>query len=130
MALALDGYALPAIKIIVSCSKGTYIRTLGEDIGAALGCGAHLTLRRIDTGGLGIERCVTVADLEAMDEAQRLSCLLPPEALLVDHTKITLGSEDASRFYRVCAAVVLGPMPQQLPCLAPNRLPFWAWATR
>ena len=99
VALALDGQAQPAIKIVVKCSKGTYIRTLGEDIGAALGCGAHLTfLRRIDTGGLGIERCVTVADLEAMDEAQRLSCLLPPEALLVDHTKITLGSEDAGRF--------------------------------
>jgi len=44
-----------AIKMIVTCSKGTYIRTLGEDIGAALGCGAHLTfLRRIDTGGLGV----------------------------------------------------------------------------
>ena len=99
VAPALTGQAQPAIKIIVTCSKGTYIRTLGEDIGAALGCGAHLTfLRRIDTGGLGIERCVTVADLEAMDEAQRLSCLLPPEALLVDHTKITLGSEDAGRF--------------------------------
>ena len=99
VALALDGQAQPAIKIVVKCSKGTYIRTLGEDIGAALGCGAHLTfLRRIDTGGLGIERCVTVADLQAMDEDQRLACLLPPEALLVDHTKITLGSEDAGRF--------------------------------
>ena len=99
VALALDGQAQPAIKIIVKCSKGTYIRTLGEDIGAALGCGAHLTfLRRIDTGGLGIERCVTLADLEAMGEAQRLACLLPPEALLVDHVKVTLGSEDAGRF--------------------------------
>lgn len=99
VALALDGQAQPAIKIIVKCSKGTYIRTLGEDIGAALGCGAHLTfLRRIDTGGLGIERCVTLADLEAMDEAQRLACLLPPEALLVNHLKVTLDSEDAGRF--------------------------------
>ncbi|WP_027997070.1 tRNA pseudouridine(55) synthase TruB [Simplicispira psychrophila] len=99
MALTLDGQAVTAIKIVVTCSKGTYIRTLGEDIGAALGCGAHLTfLRRIDTGGLGIERCVTLAQLEAMDEAQRLACLLPPEALLVDHLKITLDSEDAARF--------------------------------
>ena len=99
MALALEGRALPAIKIIVSCSKGTYIRTLGEDIGAALGCGAHLTfLRRIDTGGLGIERCVTLAQLEAMDEAQRLACLLPPEALLADHLNITLDAEGAARF--------------------------------
>ena len=99
LAPALEEQAYPAIKIIVKCSKGTYIRTLGEDIGAALGCGAHLTfLRRIDTGGLGIERCVTLADFEAMDEAERLACLLPPESLLQGHAQITLGSEDAARF--------------------------------
>jgi len=99
LALTLDEQAQPAIKIIVTCSKGTYIRTLGEDIGAALGCGAHLTfLRRIDTGGLGIERCVTLADFEAMDETARLACLLPPEALLAGHLEVTLGIEDAARF--------------------------------
>ena len=99
VALALDGQAQPALKLIVTCSKGTYIRTLGEDIGAALGCGAHLTsLRRIDTGGLGIARCVTLPALEAMDEAQRLACLLPAESLLADHLPVTLGSEDAARF--------------------------------
>ena len=41
LALAQSEQAQPAIKIIVQCSKGTYIRTLGEDIGQALGCGAH-----------------------------------------------------------------------------------------
>jgi len=88
-----------AIKMIVTCSKGTYIRTLGEDIGAALGVGAHLTfLRRIDTGGLGVERCVTLAQLEAMDEAQRLACVLPPESLLVGHTRVTLDGDNAARF--------------------------------
>ena len=99
VAPALDWQAQPAIKITVTCSKGTYIRTLGEDIGAALGCGAHLTfLRRIDTGGLGIDRCVTLAELEAMDEPARLACLLPPEALLVDHLEVTLDSDEAARF--------------------------------
>ena len=99
VALALDGQAQPAIKIVVKCSKGTYIRTLGEDIGAALGCGAHLTfLRRIDTGGLDIARCVTLSALEAMDEAQRLACLLPAESLLADHLPVTLGSDDTARF--------------------------------
>ena len=97
--LVLDEQAHPAIKLVVKCSKGTYIRTLGEDIGAALGCGAHLTfLRRIDTGGLDIGRCVTLAGLEAMDEAQRLACLLPTQALLVDHLPVTLGADDAARF--------------------------------
>ena len=97
--LVLDQQAQPAIKLIVKCSKGTYIRTLGEDIGAALGCGAHLTfLRRIDTGGLGIERCVTLADLEAMDEAARLACLLPSEALLAGHLEVALEGSEAARF--------------------------------
>ncbi len=99
VALALEDKAQPAIKLVVKCSKGTYIRTLGEDIGAALGCGAHLTsLRRIDTGGLGIERCVTLAELEAMDESQRMACLLPAQALLVHHVSIVLAREDADRF--------------------------------
>ena len=85
--------------MIVTCSKGTYIRTLGEDIGAALGCGAHLTfLRRIDTGGIGVERCVTLAQLEAMPEAERLASLEAPESLLAQHMRVTLDGENAARF--------------------------------
>jgi len=88
-----------AIKLVAKCSKGTYIRTLGEDIGEALGCGAHLTaLRRTATGGFDVSQCVTLAALEAMSEAERLACLLPVEALLADHTRVTLDSENAGRF--------------------------------
>lgn len=99
LALTQTEQAQPAIKIIVHCSKGTYIRTLGEDIGQALGCGAHLTfLRRIGTGGIPVERCVTLAQLEAMDEDQRLACLQPVQALLAGHTAIVLEEQDAGRF--------------------------------
>ncbi|MBH1977216.1 MAG: tRNA pseudouridine(55) synthase TruB [Comamonadaceae bacterium] len=99
LALTHTEKAQAAIKLIVTCSKGTYIRTLGEDIGAALGCGAHLVfLRRIDTGGIGVERCITLAQLEAMDEDERLACLELPESLLVHHERITLDSENAGRF--------------------------------
>ena len=99
LTLVQTDQAQPAIKIIVTCSKGTYIRTLGEDIGAALGCGAHLTfLRRIDTGGIGVERCVTLAQLEAMPEAERLSALEAPESLLAQHVRVTLDRENAARF--------------------------------
>jgi tRNA pseudouridine55 synthase len=99
VALALMDSAQPAIKLVVKCSKGTYIRTLGEDIGEALGCGAHLSaLRRIRTGDFGIERCVTLESLESMDEEQRLACLLPVDSLLAKHGVVTLGSEDAGRF--------------------------------
>lgn len=99
LALTHDSQARQAIKMIVTCSKGTYIRTLGEDIGAALGCGAHLTfLRRTGTGGIGVERCITLQQLEALSEDARLACLEPPQALLADHVHVTLDSENAGRF--------------------------------
>jgi tRNA pseudouridine55 synthase len=97
--LALEKQQYPAIKIVVTCSKGTYIRTLGEDIGAALGVGAHLRfLRRTDTGGLGLAQCVTLDQLEAMDEPARMACLKPSQVLLAQHTHVILGNEDAGRF--------------------------------
>ena len=99
LALTKTEQALPAIKMIVKCSKGTYIRTLGEDVGRALGCGAHLVfLRRIDTGGLGVERCVTLAALEAMTEEQRMACVHPVETLLSGHARVTLDGDNAGRF--------------------------------
>ena len=89
----------PAIDIRVTCSKGTYIRTLGEDMGEALGCGAHLSaLRRVGTGNFSAAQCVTLADLEAMDEADRLACLRPVDALLDGFTRVTLDSDNAGRF--------------------------------
>jgi tRNA pseudouridine55 synthase len=88
-----------AIKIIVKCSKGTYIRTLGEDIGEKLGCGAHLSsLRRIGTGGFDVSQCVTLEQLEAMSEEERLACLLPVESLLEGHTRVALDAENTARF--------------------------------
>ena len=125
VAPALDTQAQAAIKLVVKCSKGTYIRTLGEDIGAALGCGAHLTfLRRIDTGGIGVDRCVTLAQLESMDEPARLAALQPPESLLAGHMPVTLDNENAARFLSgvrrrgpwpdAPAVAVFGDQPQAL----------------
>lgn len=89
----------PSLRLRVHCSKGTYIRTLGEDIGAALGCGAHLSaLRRVETGGFALARCVTLEQIEALPEDQRLNILLPVDTLLAGHARVTLGSEDAARF--------------------------------
>jgi tRNA pseudouridine55 synthase len=91
--------AQTAIKIIVNCSKGTYIRTLAEDIGEALGCGAHLSaLRRVQTGDFEVAQCVTLAALEAMSEEQRLCQLRPVDSLLREHTPVTLDSANATRF--------------------------------
>jgi tRNA pseudouridine55 synthase len=88
-----------ALRLVAKVSKGTYIRTLGEDIGEALGCGAHLTsLRRTATGQYRIEQCVTLEALEAMGEEQRLGCLKPVDSLLPDHTPVTLDADNAGRF--------------------------------
>ena len=94
----LDGDE-PHLRLRVHCSKGTYIRTLGEDIGEALGCGAHLSaLRRIQTGPFSIDQCLTLAQLEAMPEASRTSVLQGVECLLPDHLDVTLDEDNAGRF--------------------------------
>src|SRR5689334_9812579 len=64
----------------VECSKGTYVRTLAEDIGELLGCGAHLAeLRRIAVGPFSLRDAVTLDDLERLPQADRRARLLPPE---------------------------------------------------
>ncbi len=88
-----------AIQLIATVSKGTYIRTLGEDIGEALGCGAHLTsLRRIDTGGLSVSHAITLPQLEALNDEERMAKLQPVHSLLAGHTEVTLDADNAGRF--------------------------------
>lgn len=89
----------PFLRLRVQCSKGTYIRTLGEDIGEALGCGGHLVaLRRVATGPFDQTQCIDLPALEAMDEPQRQRALRPAEALLDGHEAVTLDTENAGRF--------------------------------
>ena len=98
---ALDLRLESADRVVLRAkvSKGTYIRTLGEDIGQALGCGGHLVaLRRLATGQFGIARCVTLESFEALDEDERVAALLPVESLLPDHESITLDTDNAGRF--------------------------------
>ena len=96
--MQLDGEA-PSLRLRVRCSKGTYIRTLGEDIGDALGCGGHLSLlRRVATGPFGIDQCVTLEELETDTETQRMNRLLPVPLLLQGHTPVTLDGENSARF--------------------------------
>ena len=62
----LTELALPRARFAVACSKGTYVRSLVADLGASLGCGAHLTaLRRIRSGPFSIERAIELAEIEA-----------------------------------------------------------------
>ncbi len=99
MSLSLDVKDFVAIEIDVFCSKGTYIRTLGEDVAKALGTVGHLrALRRTQTGDYLAGACISLVELEHMDETQRVIALLPVTALLPHHRPVTLGDEDAGRF--------------------------------
>ena len=90
--------ALPSFSMRVLCSKGTYIRTLAEDIGAMLGCGAHLTgLRRTRTGRLRLDRAVTLEQIAALDEDARASLLNPADILLQDMPLCRIADADAQR---------------------------------
>ncbi|HYD80484.1 MAG TPA: tRNA pseudouridine(55) synthase TruB [Paucimonas sp.] len=99
-ALELLDYTAPYLRLRVRCSKGTYIRVLGEDIGAALGCGAHLQdLRRIAVGDLTLEHAVTLGSLESIvGEAERIALLAPVDALLSSFPALDLSPELSDRF--------------------------------
>ncbi len=92
-------FAGDRLRLRVKCSKGTYIRVLAADIGAALGCGAHLTaLRRTEVGDLTLGGAVTLVELEALDEAQRLTRLAPVDALLQSLDRLDATPDASLRF--------------------------------
>ena len=98
-ALDIVEWQSPTLVIDVTCSKGTYIRTLAEDLGAALGCGAHLAaLRRTGSGPLELSKAVTLETLAEMDEARRDALLLPPDVLLAGWPEVQLPDDEAGRF--------------------------------
>lgn len=95
--LAFDEAAQTA-RIAVRCSKGTYIRTLAEDIARHAGSLAHLTdLRRTATAGFAIEHSTSIDQLEALSLAERDQLLLPCEALVSHLPAITLSNSDIQR---------------------------------
>jgi tRNA pseudouridine55 synthase len=95
--LEFIAYEAPFLTLLVTCSKGTYIRVLGEDIGNALGCGAHLNaLRRTRVGALTVEGMVTLEMLQA--NPAPLSMLAPVDALLASFPAVQLSDALAQRF--------------------------------
>ena len=84
------------LQLEVQCSKGTYIRTLAEDIGAAIGCGAHLiSLRRTAVGRLPIASMVTMQQLQHSDQWR--SYLLPIDSCVQPLPALELADHDVSR---------------------------------
>lgn len=92
-------YAAPCLSVRVRCSKGTYIRVLGEEIGAALGCGAHLqALRRTQVGSLELSSAITLEQLAALTESERRAALAPVDTLLSTFPAVRLSEQLAQRF--------------------------------
>jgi tRNA pseudouridine55 synthase len=97
--LELLQFHTPILKIQVACSKGTYIRTLAEDIGQHLQCGAYLSgLRRIAVGELALSQALTLEELEALSATQRLEKLLPIDRLVQHLLAIELTPDLGLRF--------------------------------
>jgi tRNA pseudouridine55 synthase len=93
------GRAANDVRIMVQCSKGTYIRVLAEDIGRALGCGAAIVaLRRIGIGACTIRDAVTVDCIETLSPEARLRMLRPPDVLVSGLRRVHLDGDTAARF--------------------------------
>lgn len=97
--LALRDWHPPDLRVDVSCSKGTYVRVLAEDLGKATGSCAHLaSLRRTSTGGFAIDGAVTLEALEAMSADERDARLLPADVLVRELPRLDLAGPDIIRF--------------------------------
>lgn len=91
-------FAGDRLHIEVRCSKGTYVRTLAEDIGSMLGCGAHLTgLRRTRIAKFSLGNAYKLSQLDAMSSAERDCCLLPLDCMLLDLPRLDLDSVQVGR---------------------------------
>ena len=99
-------------QITVTCSKGTYIRTLAEDIGTMLGCGAHLIgLRRTETAGYLLSQAVTIEQLEAMLIEAREDLLLPVDSAIENLPKVILNLDAAYYLMQGQAVWQAGKLP-------------------
>jgi tRNA pseudouridine55 synthase len=104
------------VDVYIECTKGTYVRSLAEDLGAVLGCGGHVSaLRRTQAGPFGIESCVTMATLEALQGEQKMaamdSLLLPADAAISTMPLVEL-TESAGFYIRQGQPVLVSKAPR------------------
>jgi len=113
--LILHEFDGSSLSLEIHCSKGTYVRTIADDLGEALGCGAHVTaLRRLQAGVFRLENCLTPETLQAIYEADGtigLDALLQAPDLAIAHLpKATLPAQMAA-YVRQGQAVMLRQLP-------------------
>ena len=113
--LAFRGGVKPEADVYIKCSKGTYIRSIAVDIGAALGTGAHLTgLHRTQVGHFGEQNCITIAELESLKVKEAYESmdkwLISPEEA-VNHLPLVEVSGSAGYYVRLGQAVMVPKSP-------------------
>ena len=113
--IELNSFTQDVASITVKCSKGTYIRTLAEDIGNTLGCGAHLIgLRRTATANYNIAQSITIEQFVAMSEEERALALLPPDSAVQYLPEIILDADSAFYLQQGQAIWQRGVIPKGL----------------
>jgi tRNA pseudouridine55 synthase len=112
--LELTKFESPEFELLVHCSKGTYVRTLAEDIGEALGCGAHVVgLRRTGVGPYGDEHMITLERLKTLyeeDKFQLDKLLIPIDTALANWPAANL-NDDAAYYLKMGQPVLVPKAP-------------------
>ncbi len=111
--IVLLGHEGAELDVEVSCSKGTYIRTLAEDLGKRLGTGAHLTaLRRVKAGPFALGDSLTLEQMEALVAENRLTDrLIAPDKAVGDLPAVQLDVEQARRLRQGQSVTLPGTAP-------------------
>ena len=122
--LQLSAWRSPDLEFQVTCSKGTYIRSLAMDLAVALGSCGHLTaLRRTGAGPFLIGQAITLDELSGLcdDEDALMRCLLPLDAGLTGYHRVSLEMADARKFIHGQSLASATSAGQELLCVySPN----------
>ena len=127
--LRLLSFVDDCLECFVRCSKGTYIRTLAEDIGKQLGCGAHITaLRRTAVAPYDTQHMVTMSALQAQAErhnsTELMAMLLPLDSALSNWPMLKVNA-DAAHYLRSGNPVRLGRLPTDAVVAGNNSAAQW-----
>jgi tRNA pseudouridine55 synthase len=120
--LVLTDWTAPRATLRIACSKGTYVRVLAEDLGAAMGCGAHLAaLRRTATGGFALADAVTLDQLADMAPQARDAWLRPVDSLLDGLPTLGVDAPDAAALRHGREVAAPGQAPGRYRCRDPQQ---------
>jgi tRNA pseudouridine55 synthase len=114
--LDIRSWQPPLVELEVSCSSGTYIRALADDLGQTLGCGGHISaLRRTAVGDFAVDQAVPFDDLESENWT---AFLLPPDAAVSHLPRVEFSADIAARLLQGQRAPASGSLPEGSPARA------------